>query len=243
MGFAWLGLAVAFGNGVLSFAAPCTVPLLPAYLGVLSGAAAGVPPERRAGRLVGAALLYVMGFSIVFVVLGVVAGSIGRTVRLAGGPAQRIGGVLVLVVAALLLAEARTGWLTRASAGERGRSRLARSTSRGAPFVLGLVFGTAYTPCVGPFLATALAIAADSADARRGGLLLFAYALGIGLPFVLAAMGLASSERLARRLVRASGVLSYLAAGLLGVLGLLLVVGRYDVISSWLARLVLLSST
>ena len=234
-----LAVAVAFGNGVLSFAAPCTVPLLPAYLGVLSGASAGVPPERRAGRLVTASLLYVAGFSLVFVALGVLAGSAGRTIRVSGGPAQRIGGVLVLVVAALLLAEARTGWLARAAAGDRGRRRLARSSSLWAPLALGVVFGTAFTPCVGPLLASALALAANTADSARGGVLLLAYALGIGVPFVLAAMGVASSERFARRLARASGVLSYLAAGLLALLGLLLLMGRYDALSGWLAQIVL----
>jgi cytochrome c-type biogenesis protein len=236
-----LALAVAFGNGVLSFAAPCTVPLLPAYLGVLSGASAGVAPERRAGRLVVASLLYVVGFSLVFVALGVLAGSVGRTIRLAGGPAQRVGGVLVLLVAALLLTEARTGWLSRVGAGDRGRDRLARSSSLWAPLALGLVFGTAFTPCVGPFLATALALAA-ARDGPRGGLLLLAYALGIGVPFVLAAMGVASSERIGRRLARSSSALSYVASAVLGVLGLLLVSGRYDVLSGWLAKLVLISS-
>jgi cytochrome c-type biogenesis protein len=237
-----LAVVVAFGNGVLSFAAPCTVPLLPAYLGVLSGASAAVPEEQRATRLVVAAFLYVAGFSIVFVALGVLAGSAGRAVRLAGGPAQRAGGAVVLAVALLLLAEARTGWLSRLAAGDRGRSRLARSNSLWAPFVLGLVFGTVFTPCVGPLLATALALAANTADAVRGGVLLLAYALGIGVPFVLAAMGLASSQRLARRLVRSSRALSYVAAGVLAALGLLLLTGRYDVLSSWLAKLVLVSS-
>lgn len=234
-----LAVAVAFGNGVLSFAAPCTVPLLPAYLGVLSGASAGVPPERRAGRLVTASLLYVAGFSLVFVALGVLAGSAGRTIRVAGGPAQRIGGVLVLAVAALLLAEARTGWLARVAAADRGRRRLARSSGLWAPLALGVVFGTAFTPCVGPLLASALALAANTADPARGGVLLLAYALGIGVPFVLAAMGVASSERFARRLARARGVLSYLAAGLLALLGLLLLMGRYDALSGWLAQIVL----
>ena len=238
-----LPLAVAFGNGVLSFAAPCTVPLLPAYLGVLSGASAGVAPDRRAARLVLASLLYVAGFSVVFVALGVFAGSAGRTVRLAGGPAQRIGGVLVLMVAAMLLAEARTGWLSRISNGERGRGRLARSSALWAPFALGLVFGTAFTPCVGPFLAIALALAANTGDTTRGGVLLLAYALGIGVPFVLAALGVASSERFARWLSRASGVLSYVAATLLGVLGLLLIAGQYDVLSGWLAQIVIVTSS
>lgn len=231
-----LALVVAFGNGVLSFAAPCTVPLLPAYLGVLSGSAAGVPEHEQPRRLVVGSLLYVAGFTAVFVTLGVVAGSLGAAVRMAGGPVQRAGGVVVLLVALLLLAEARLGWLTRLAAGDRGRSRLARSRSLGAPLLLGIVFGTAFTPCVGPFLATALALAATSTSNARGGLLLAAYAMGIGVPFMLAALGVASSPRVARTLARLSRPISLAGAAVLGLLGVVLTAGRYDVVAGWLAR-------
>ena len=232
-----LALSVAFGNGVLSFAALCTAAVLPAYLGFLCVTSASVPPARRAGRLVRAAMLYVAGFSVVFVALGVKAGSAGRTLSLSGGSAEQVGGVITLGVAGLLLAAARYGWLAKVGAG--GRGRLTTSGGRCAPVALGFFFGAACTPCVGPFLAIALALAAATSDGVRGGVLLLAFALGLGVPFLLAAMGVASLPRLALRVARVGRALTYLSAGLLGLLGLLLVTGRYDVLSGLLAKLAL----
>lgn len=231
-----LALAVAFGNGVLSFAAPCTVPLLPAYLGVLSGSAVDLSEQEQPRRLVIGSLLYVAGFTAVFVALGVAAGALGGRVRTAGGPVQRAGGVVVILVAALLLAEAWMGLLTRLAAGDRGSGRPARARSVVGPVLLGVAFGTAFTPCVGPFLATALALAATSSSDTRAGLLLVAYALGIGVPFVLAALGVASSQRMAHWLARVSRPIALGGAVVLGLLGVLLTAGRYGVIAGWLAR-------
>ncbi|HZG95829.1 MAG TPA: cytochrome c biogenesis protein CcdA [Mycobacteriales bacterium] len=233
-----LGIAVAFGYGVLSFAAPCTAALLPTYISVLSGSAAGVPPAEQPRRLVAGSLLYVAGFTAVFGVLGLLAGSVAANARTPGGPVQRAGGVVVIAVALLLLAEFRLGLLTRLSRGGARPGRPARSRALGAPFALGMLFGAAFAPCVGPFLATALALAATSTSALRGGVLLAAYAVGIGVPFVIAALAVASSAPFARRLARLSRPLSLIGAVLLAALGVTLVVGEYDVVTGWLARLV-----
>lgn len=241
-----LALIVALGSGVVSFLAPCTVPLLPAYVGVLSGSAAGVPASEQGARLIRGSLLYVAGFSAIFVSLGVSAGSIGSLVRHSGGTVQRVGGVVVLALAVLLLVEARVGVLARVGAGDgtaERRGRLAGSSSQWAPLGLGLVFGTAFTPCVGPFLGGVLALAASNGGALRGGLLLSAYALGLGVPFVLASLALASSPGLARGLSRASGAVALVGAVLMGLLGLALVTGSYGTVAGWLARVLPLPST
>jgi cytochrome c-type biogenesis protein len=233
-----LALLVAVGSGVISFLAPCTIPLLPAYVGVLSGSSSGVAPERQASRLVRGSLLYVVGFSAVFVLLGALAGGAGSAVREAGGPVQRLGGVLVLLLALALLLESRLGLLSRLSLSADGaRARLARSPSWAAPLLLGLVFGTAFTPCVGPFLGTVLAFAATTGGAGTGALLLAAYALGLGVPFVLAALALAASPGLTRRLTAASRRVSLVGAVVLLVLGLALVTGSYGQVAGWFARL------
>jgi cytochrome c-type biogenesis protein len=104
------------------------------------------------------------------------------------------------------------------------------------PFVLGVAFGAAWTPCVGPLLGAALTVAARSGQAGRGAVLLFAYALGIGVPFLLASLGLASSPALAGWLRRAGPRVERLAGGLLVVLGLLLATGTYGHLTSYLAR-------
>ncbi|MDQ1713324.1 MAG: cytochrome c-type biosis protein [Frankiaceae bacterium] len=213
-----LAVVVAFGFGVLSFLAPCTVPLLPAYVAVLSSG-----PR----RLVPASLLYVLGFTTVFVVLGVAAGGLGRAVRASGSGAQRAGGVVVLLFAGALLAESRYGLLSRIPA---------RRVAASAPFALGVVSGTAFTPCVGPFLGAVLTVSAVQGGSLRGGVLLAAYSLGLGVPFVAAAYAVAGSPALARRLSRASRAVSAVGAVLLLALGALLVSGEYGRLAALLAR-------
>ncbi len=233
-----LALLVALGSGVVSFLAPCTVPLLPAYVGVLSGSSSGVPVDQQSGRLVRGSLLYVIGFGAVFVTLGALAGGAGSAVREAGGPVQRAGGVLVLLMAVALLLESRLGLLSRLSLSADGtRARLARSSSWAAPLALGIVFGTAFTPCVGPFLGSVLAFAASSGGAGTGALLLGAYAIGLGVPFVLAGLALAASPGLAQRLNRASRKVSLVGAVVLMALGLALVTGTYGDVAGEFAQL------
>ncbi|HVE98410.1 MAG TPA: cytochrome c biogenesis protein CcdA [Mycobacteriales bacterium] len=231
-----LAMVVAFGAGVVSFLAPCTVPLLPAYVGVLSGSAADAPPATRSRRLVTGALLYVAGFSAVFVALGLAAGTVGAAVRRAGGPVQRLGGIVVIVLALLLVAESRLGLLSRLRTGDGGRSTLARSPSRWAPLGLGLVAGTAFTPCVGPFLGGVLALAAREGGALTGGALLGVYSLGLGAPFVLAVLVLASYPRAVVALSRVARPVALVGAALLLLLGIAMVTGHYLRVAGWFVR-------
>ena len=208
-----LAVVVAFGFGVLSFLAPCTVPLLPAYVGVLTAGGRRLLPN---------ALLYVLGFSTVFVALGLAAGGVGRAVRAEGSTAQRVGGVLVIAFGVALL----TGLADRLPVRRVGGS---------APYVLGLVAGTAFTPCVGPFLGAVLTVSAVEGASWRGGVLLAAYSLGLGVPFVAAAYAVQSSPRLSRTLSRVSRVAQRIGGVLLVGLGLLLVTGTYGRLASHIA--------
>jgi cytochrome c-type biogenesis protein len=219
---------LALGTGVVSFLAPCTVPLLPAYVGVLSGGA------HDTARLVRGSVQYVAGFATVFVALGLAAGSVGHEIRRAGGPVQRIGGALVLGLAVLLLTDPWTRWLSRVDAGSG--ARLARAAG-GAPFLLGVVFATAFTPCVGPFLGAVLALAASHGGALPGAVLLAAYAAGLGLPFVVAALWIAAVPAAGRWLVRVARPVSLVGGLALAALGLTLLLGEYGVIAGWLARI------
>lgn len=174
-----------------------------------------------------------------FTALGALAGTLGSVVRETGGPVQRGGGVLVVVLGLLLLVESRTGWLSRAAPRTRGGGafRLARSGSTAAPLLLGVVFGTAFTPCVGPFLGAVLAFAAGQGGAVTGAVLLFSCALGLGVPFVLAALAVASSPGLTRGLSRASRTVSLVGGVALVVLGVSLVTGEYARVSGHLVQL------
>ncbi|HZI39978.1 MAG TPA: cytochrome c biogenesis protein CcdA, partial [Acidimicrobiia bacterium] len=184
-----------FGAGVASFLAPCLVPLLPAYLGIIAGEAV---EARDPARVVPATLLFVLGFSLVFAGFGAAAGLLGSALTEVQDGVQRVGGVVVAIMGLVLLGVIR-GPLARE---RRLIGRVGRMTGPLRPVVVGVAFGAAWSPCVGPLLGAALTVAAASGDAGRGAVLLFAYALGIGVPFVVASLGLASSPRLAERLRR-----------------------------------------
>jgi cytochrome c-type biogenesis protein len=224
-------MVVLFGAGVASFLAPCVVPLLPAYLGIIAGEAA--PRDGSAGApSVRATAVFVLGFAVVFAALGAAAGLVGGSLEGLQSGVQRVGGLLVIVMGLALLGVVR-GPLA-------GEHRLLEAVPRVAaplrPFVVGVVFGAAWTPCVGPLLGAALTIAAASGQAFRGTLLLVAYAMGIGVPFMLASLGLASSAAARARLQRIGPLVQQVGGAMLVVLGVLLVSGAYDRLTSYLAR-------
>jgi cytochrome c-type biogenesis protein len=222
-------MVALFGAGVASFLAPCLVPLLPAYLGMVAGESAEAGDPARA---VPATAVFVLGFATVFAALGAAAGLVGSSLSDVQDGVQRVGGVVVAVMGLVLLGILR-GPLARE---RRLLPELPRVGGPIRPFVIGVAFGAAWSPCVGPLLGAALVVAARSQDAARGGVLLLAYALGIGVPFVLASLGLASSPSFAARLRRAAPAVERVAGGLLVVLGLLLATGAYGHLTSYLAR-------
>jgi cytochrome c-type biogenesis protein len=218
-----------FGAGVASFLAPCVVPLVPAYLGIIVGEAA---EDADASKAVPATVIFVLGFATVFATLGVAAGFLGSALSDVQTWVERIGGVLIVVMGLALLGVLR-GPLSRE---KRLVERLPEGGGRARPFIVGVAFGAAWSPCVGPLLGAALIVAAESADPIRGAVLLGAYALGIGVPFVLASLLLASWPGLTRWLQKVSGPLEKVAGVLLVILGLLLVTGLYGELTSYLAR-------
>jgi cytochrome c-type biogenesis protein len=218
-----------FGAGVASFLAPCLIPLLPAYLGLIVGEAAGAHDIRKAVPATG---IFVLGFSTVFAGFGVAAGLAGRSLSPLQGTVQRVGGVVVVIFGLAMLGVLR-GPLQRE---RRLFTTLPKLTGPARPFVIGVAFGAAWSPCVGPLLGAALVVAAKSAQPVRGGLLLLSYAMGIGVPFMVASLGLASSPRLAGWLRRVGPRIERIAGVLLVVLGVLLATGAYKVLTSYLAR-------
>lgn len=218
-----------FGAGVASFLAPCLVPLLPAYLGLIAGEAV---EARDPARAVPATLLFILGFAAVFSGLGAAAGLLGSALTDVQNGVQRVGGVVVAILGLALLGVIR-GPLARE---RRLFTSVSRITGPMRPLVVGVAFGAAWSPCVGPLLGAALTVAANTGDAGRGAVLLFAYALGIGVPFLIASLGLASSPRLAEWLRRVAPRVERLAGGLLVVLGILLATGAYRHLTSYLAR-------
>jgi cytochrome c-type biogenesis protein len=224
-------IVALFGAGVASFLAPCIIPLVPAYLGIIVGEMGDAHDPARA---VPATLIFIAGFTTVFAFLGAIAGALGSSLDTFQDGVRVVGGVLIIVMGLVLLGFAR-GPLTRE---RRLMTNLPAVTGYARPYIVGVAFGAGWSPCVGPLLAAALAIAARTGEVGRGTILLCAYAAGIGVPFLVAALGLASSPRLAERLARLGPNLEKVAGILLVVLGVLLATNTYVHLTSYLARFV-----
>ncbi|HXD81744.1 MAG TPA: cytochrome c biogenesis protein CcdA [Candidatus Acidoferrum sp.] len=234
-----LALVSTFSAGLVSFVAPCTLPLVPAYLAYAGGLAGidlsdAATRERARGRLLAGTLLFVLGFGVVFVLLGIAAGGIGHAVHTWGTVVQVVGGLL-LVVFGLILA----GVLRLPGADRNYRFEVPERMRRlglAAALPFGVIFGIGWTPCVGPFLGTALSLAAVSSEALQGAILLAAYALGLGLPFVVVALVWASYPGVARGLGRFGAASSRVAGLVIAALGVAVATGLYSHVTSFLAQ-------
>jgi len=236
-----LAVPVALLAGLVSFASPCVLPLVPAYLGYLGGmtGAAGSRPigttATRAAparsRLLLGVSLFVAGFTVVFVTLGVLAGSLGGVLVAHQDQITRVLGVVVILMGLAFL-----GFVPFLQ-NERRLHLAPRAGLWGAP-LLGITFGLGWVPCIGPTLAAILTLSLDGGSALRGALLAVAFCLGLGLPFVLVALGVERSTRALAFLRRHRLAIMRLGGGLLIVLGLALVTGVWGQWASWLQGVV-----
>jgi len=237
-----------FGAGIASFLAPCVLPLVPAYLGLVVSSSNGEDGDgdgherarRRRPRalrtrqmgLVGATGVFVGGFTAVFVLFGSAAGVLGRSLDRIRGALELAGGIIIVVFGLALIGWVR-GPLSRTA-------RLAAHLPSGGiarPAVLGITFGAAWTPCVGPLLGAALIAATRTGSPLRGAVLLAAYGAGLGLPFIAAALGLLTVPAVRNATRRWSSVMNRVGGVALIALGVLVVSGRYSALVSALARL------
>lgn len=244
-------LPVAAVAGLVSFASPCVLPLLPGYVGYLggmAGASAGPMDVRaaggaragtlarssaapRTGRLLVGVLLFVAGFTVVFLLLGVVFSLVGIALRAHLDVILRVMGVLVVVMGLAFMGA--VPFLQR----ERRPHVAPRLGLWGAP-MLGVVFGLGWAPCIGPTLAAVLSLSFGGADPTRGALLVIAYCLGLGVPFVVVAMMFSRSTRALGFLRRHRRAIQVAGGGLLVLLGVALVTGLWGTITNQLQGLV-----
>jgi len=224
--------ALAFLAGLLSFLSPCTLPLIPSYVGFLTGLSGEELQVRRAFSL-RHALAFVAGFSAIFIGLGVSASVLGVLLLRWQVWIGRVGGIVVIIFGLYLLRVFQPAWLTRDLRVQLANKPLGYV---GSAFV-GLTFGAAWTPCIGPILGTILTLAAAQGSVGLGAGLLTAYALGLAVPFLVAAVAL---DRFFVWFQRFRPYLAWVertAGILLIILGLLLVTDRFTLIASWLQGL------
>lgn len=226
------GLFSAFVGGVLSFLSPCVLPLVPSYLGFLTGMTADeMQVDRR--RVFVHALWFVAGFSVIFVALGATASALGSLLQQYQTWIARIGGVILILFGLVLLGVIRPAFLLR----ER-RVQLADKPLGylGSAFV-GVAFGAAWTPCIGPILGAILTLAAAQASVGQGTFLLFVYALGLAIPFLLTALALDRFLTWFKRFRHYIVWVERIAGIMLIILGILLLTDRFTLLAGYLQRL------
>jgi cytochrome c-type biogenesis protein len=219
-----VGYLAAFGGGFVSFLSPCVLPLVPAYVSMVTGldvAELRAGDGHHVGRIVRDTGLFVLGFGTVFVVLGLGANAFGGAVFRNQIVLTRISGLLVVAMALFLAASlvVRAPWLYR-------EMRFHPSPSRLGPLaapVTGAAFGFGWTPCIGPVLGSVLAVAGSSGRAAHAAVLLAVYSIGLGVPFLVVGLGLGRLGGALAWVKRHTTAITLASATVLGVLGMLLV--------------------
>ncbi len=220
---------VALLAGLLSFLSPCVLPIVPPYLAYMTGVNVGglKSGERSA---VGPALMFVLGLSVVFLVMGFAASAFGRAFLQYQDWLTKAAGVMVIVMGLHFLHVIRIPFLdqeARLEAGEQGGSAF-------GAFVLGLAFAFGWTPCIGPQLGMILSLAATGGEVGRGTALLAIYALGLGIPFLLSALFISRSIGLMNRIKPYLRAIERVMGVLLVVVGVMLLTGAFAAFAYWL---------
>jgi cytochrome c-type biogenesis protein len=228
-----LGLVlVSFMAGLLSFLSPCVLPLIPSYVTFITGMSLDELQRSRRVVLIHS-LLFIAGFSLIFLALGATATVFGRVLLVYRDWISRIGGILIILFGLYLLGVLNVGFLAR----ERRVHVADKPAGYLGTLLVGIAFGAGWTPCIGPILGSILILTSSTADLGRGLVLLSAYSLGLAIPFLAASLALhhfLSAYGKARKhlvwISRAGGVL-------LICIGLLLVTNYFTLLAAWLQSL------
>jgi cytochrome c-type biogenesis protein len=234
-----LSLVVAFGAGVLSFASPCVLPLVPAYVGHLAGQTLDKEPgdgASRARTLVHA-LAFVLGFTAIFVALGATIGLVGFVFQdlVKSLPFRLAAGALLVVLGLHMAGVLRIGALYRDTRlmHLRPDPRFGLLTS----FLIGMIFASGWTPCIGPILGAILGLGLQQGTVVQGALLLTAYSLGLGVPFLITGYALEWASRTIRRLNRHAHAVEVASGGLMVAMGILVMFNVMTWIAAYASRL------
>ena len=241
-----IGIAGAALGGALSFLSPCVLPLVPAYLCFIAGTSLEelLDETRDTGqktqltqRVALGAIGFVLGFSTIFIALGASASAIGSVMLSHKDVLGRIAGIIIILFGLHYMGAIRLPWLHRDTrfqpghVGDPSQSLLLQFIS---PYVLGLAFAFGWTPCIGPILAAVLTVAASQESLAQGVVLLSAYSLGLGIPFLLAASAIRGFLAFATRFRRHIRTAEFVSGLLLAATGLLMLLGSFERIAGLL---------
>ena len=227
-----IGFVTAFVAGMISFLSPCVLPLVPGYVSFVAGSSLEELRDHQAPRLqvLSLAGTFVLGFTLVFVALGASATALGNLLLSYRYELGLLAGIVVILFGLHMLGITPIRLLNQ-------EARLHLEVGRGrvlSALLLGIAFAFGWTPCIGPVLGAILTLGASTADVTKGALLLAIYSLGLGLPFLLAALFTGALLARLRALGRAGRNLQRAAGGLLVAMGLLMVTGQLERLAYWL---------
>ncbi|MBB6011828.1 cytochrome c-type biogenesis protein [Aquamicrobium lusatiense] len=230
-----VSVGAALLAGLLSFVSPCVLPIVPPYLAWLAGVSFDelrdeAPGAEQRRRVIIAAFAFVLGFATVFIALGATASVIGKTIAQYFDTLAIVAGILIIIMGLHFLGVFRIGMLYREARVQVDR----KPAGPLGAYVIGLAFAFGWTPCVGPVLAAILFIAGSEGTALRGAALLGAYSLGIGIPFLLAAIFASRFLGWAARFKKHMRKVEMAMGGLLVLTGILFITGQMSAISYWL---------
>jgi cytochrome c-type biogenesis protein len=227
-----LGIAVAFTAGLLSFLSPCVLPLVPSYVTFITGLSLEDASRARRASFVHA-LLFVVGFSLIFLALGASATAVGRLLFAQRVWISRIGGALVVLFGFYLLGAFDAAFLAR----ERRVHFADKPVGYLGTLLVGVAFGAGWTPCIGPILGAILALTASTADLRQGLWLLGAYSLGLAVPFLVSALAVERFFATFRRIRPYMGVVTRASGALLIGVGVLMMTSYFTRLAGYLQAL------
>ncbi len=222
------GILAAFFGGLVSFFSPCTLPLVPGYLSLITGGASNQASHRLHAFWL--SLCFVLGFSLVFVALGASASLLGQWLTAYRQQANLAAGALIVLMGLFML-----GWWSMPAL--QREWRLGQTLEGGRPtaaFLLGLAFAIGWTPCIGPVLGAILALSSTYASAETGMLYLSVYSLGLALPFLGAALSIEHFRQRMRRFSRWSRPLRALAGLVLIIMGVMVLTGKMTLFTTWM---------
>lgn len=227
-----IAIPLALIAGIVSFMSPCILPLVPGYLGYVSGLTDPNQPKNRRRVLTGVGL-FILGFGAVFTLYGAAFGLMGSWLLRWQDPLMRVLGLVVIVMGLVMLG--KFSWLQ-----QDRKLAITRRTGLGGAPLLGIVFGLGWTPCMGPTLSAVLALSVTSGSTWRGALLAFVYCLGLGIPFLLVALGLGWVSTILGFVRRHIRIVNIAGASMLILLGALMVTGLW---MQWIYQLQNLAGT
>lgn len=235
-----VSIGAAVLAGALSFLSPCVLPLVPPYLCYISGLSLddlagenGPPAPAHRLRVLLASLLFVLGFTTVFVLLGATASAAGQALRSYMGLLTQLAGILIIIMGLNFLGLFRLGFLARDTRYHHG----GQSVSLLGAYGIGLAFAFGWTPCIGPVLAAILSVAGTSESVSTGMALLALYSLGLGIPFLIAALSIDTFLSFFARFRRYMPLVEKIMGVLLIITGIMFMTGAMQTISYWMLEL------